>query len=301
MAQIKKVKRKDLDIEKYSNALNTSINYRVYAEHWYLDVLTDEKWECLVYGDYEVIMPIPLQYKLGVKFVLQPIYCQQLGVFYKEPISEELFKHFKEKLYKYRVRVYHFNEENVSKFEIKGASRVNHLLDLNHDFSEIFKNFERDRKKDFRRNEKLNLKIIEELNIDEFFEIYKLEYKELGKVAKEDRIRLVIEKLMEKNQFRAFTLKNAENKTIAISFFIISKHRMILLYSVRNKSIETKGAFAYLMSSIIEKFSKKNLILDFEGSNLKGIADFNESFGAKKHYYISYSNLPNIKSFTLKK
>ncbi|MFV0305779.1 MAG: hypothetical protein ACK5IC_09905, partial [Moheibacter sp.] len=104
MSKLQKIKRKNLDVKKYSKAINEALNYRIYAEYWYLDVLTKEKWECWVYGDYDVVMPIPLQYKFRIKFVLQPIFCQQLGVFYKEEIPDELFKAFEKKLHKYRVR-----------------------------------------------------------------------------------------------------------------------------------------------------------------------------------------------------
>src|SRR5690606_22114451 len=167
MAKLHKINRKDLDLEKYSKALRGALNYRVYAEYWYLDVLTQEKWECWIYGDYEVIMPIPLQYKFGLTFVLQPIYCQQLGVFYKEEISEGLFLEFEKKLQKYRVRAYHFNEENTERFTPKGKKGVNQILNSNRPYEDMFKEYRKGRKSDINVAKKANLNLIKELNIDE--------------------------------------------------------------------------------------------------------------------------------------
>ena len=56
---IKRVSRKKLDVDKYTECLNKSVNYRIYAEIFYLDALVGNNWDCYVYGDYEAIMPLP--------------------------------------------------------------------------------------------------------------------------------------------------------------------------------------------------------------------------------------------------
>lgn len=288
--KIQRIKRKDLDVEKYSRALENAMNYRIYAEYWYLDVLTNEKWECLVYGDYEVIMPIPLQFKLGIKFVLQPTYCQQLGVFYRDEISNELFSEFEKKLHSYRVRAYHFNEENFERFTPKGEKRVNHLLDLSKSYPITFNDFKKDRKKDIRRCEKLNFQLDDNLNIRSFFLLRELEYAELVKRTNVSLTKRVIETLVKNEKMKSFSLKDCNGNLISICLLTFSKSRVILQFSARNKSQETKGSFAYLMALLIDRFSNQEFILDFEGSSIQGIATFNESFGSEKKYYIHYSN-----------
>ncbi len=290
MSKIQQIKRKDLNLEKYSETLQNALNYRIYAEYWYLDVLTNEKWECLVYGDYEVVMPIPLQYKFGFKFVIQPLYCQQLGVFYQNEISKELFDEFKKSLHEYRVRAYNFNEENTKIFQPAGELRPNYLLGLEKDYSEILEKFERDRKKDIRRNQKHEFNFSNDFQIDKYFELLKSEYPDLAKSIDLVKMRKLIETLIKQNKLKSYTLLNDESKVISICLFAESAERIILLFSARDKELETKGAFAYLLNYVIETSSAQNLILDFEGSMIEGIAKFNSSFGAEPSYYTAFSN-----------
>jgi len=295
MAEIRKIKRRELDLEKYAEALKASKNYRIYAEHWYLDVMTNKKWECLVYGDYEVIMPIPLQYKFGLKFVVQPFYCQQLGVFYKETISKELFEKFENRLHKYKVRAYCFNEENTESFQPKGEKKVNHILHLNRPYTSIHKHFSKDRLKDIRRNSKLNLVLKEEFDFDLFFELRKKAYEELESMLDVNLTKKFIKSLIESKKYKAFTLYNSTQEVLSMVLFGASKSRLIQLFSVRNKSIEPKGAFPFLLNQLIEKFAKSEFIIDFEGSMIPGIARRNESFGAEKRFYTKFSNFKIFK------
>lgn len=290
MSSIRKIKRKNLDLEKYSKTLNESFNHRIYAETWYLDILTDGKWECLVFGDYEVIMPIPFQFKFGIKFVLQPIYCQQLGVFYKEEISEELFKEFEKKLHQYRVRSYHFNEENTENFNMKGEQRVNHVLDLSQSYEEISKKYNRNRRRKLREFPlDYNLNLSEE--IDDFVKLYIEEYPHLAKEDWIDRLKKIMRAAFEKNIGYQFRIEDENSDLAASLFYIKTNKRLFQLGASRNKSNSDAGFFTIIINHAIEYFSGiKNFKFDFEGSMIPGVALFNESFGAEKRYYTVYNN-----------
>ncbi|VAW26447.1 hypothetical protein MNBD_BACTEROID04-1052, partial [hydrothermal vent metagenome] len=51
-------KRNQIDIVKYDTCITKSINTRVYANSWYLDIVADN-WDVLVLNDYEAVMPLP--------------------------------------------------------------------------------------------------------------------------------------------------------------------------------------------------------------------------------------------------
>lgn len=283
MQEIRRIKRKDLDVEKYTKALGASLNYRIYAEAWYLDVLTHQKWECWVYGDYEVIMPVPLQLKFGFKFVLQPAFCQQLGVFYKKIISRELFRQFEEKLHRYRVRSYHFNEENTEAFEPKGEKRTNYILDLNRTYEEIQKGYRKDKHKNIKRGLELGLDVETYFDygfyknlMDEFYPNVNPFHYELFQTLRDK------ESLLQLNLKWEDTFNNCR-------YFILSKNRIIVISSARNKGKKVDFS-SFLIDSIIRRFAGQNLLLDFEGSMLKGVADFNAGFGAHPSNYTVYSN-----------
>ncbi|WP_182042321.1 peptidoglycan bridge formation glycyltransferase FemA/FemB family protein [Moheibacter lacus] len=290
MSQLQKIKRKNLDLEKYSRALNYSINYRIYAEHWYLDLLTDEQWECWIYGDYEVIMPVPLQFKFGIKFVLQPIYCQQLGVFYREEISDELFREFENKLHKYRVRAYHFNEENTERYQPEGEKRVNYVLDLNRPYDETFQNYSKHRRKDIRKSERLGVIIELAKNKNSFIELFKQYYSHIKRQVSESFLIKYTEVLMNKNKLVHYDVLNQERELIASQFFLDSGNRRICIGFARNKETENHNASAFVKNHLIEELSGQEFFLDFEGSMILEVAHFMEGFSPEKRHYTSYTN-----------
>ena len=291
MFKLQKIKRKDLDVDKYSKALNDASNYRIYAEHWYLDILTEEKWECLVFGDYEVIMPIPLQYKFGIKFVLQPIYCQQLGVFYKEEISEEIFREFEKKLHKYRVRAYHFNEENTEKFSPEGERRVNYVLDLNRPYEEIYKGFSKSTKWNLKQFVKSGEIVDRRYNSDEL-----IDFKTLNSATRfsETYLTKLLNGLHSKEVLDCLNI-DFEKKLVAFGAFINSENRIIYINSAANERGKKIGAPTGILNEIIKTYAGQNLVLDFEGSTIPQLNYFFKGFGGAPNDYTYFSNFKLIR------
>ena len=289
MHQLRKIKRKDLDLEKYSKAIEEALNHRIYAEFWYLDILTNEKWECWVYGDYEVVMPIPLQYKFRIKFVLQPIFCQQLGVFYREEIPDELFREFEKKLHKYRVRAYHFNEENTERYQPKGELKINHVLDLGLPYDEIRKSYNRNRRRkliDLPEEFELNLSE----SVDDLVDLFQAEYPNLAKPNWMKSLRKMMKAAFDRGIGYQCRIENEEG-LVAGLFYIKTHKRIFQLGAGRKKEIKDIGFFTIIIDHTIRLFSQTpDFQFDFEGSSAPGIAMFNESFGAERKTYTIFSN-----------
>ncbi len=290
MSQLRKIKRKDLEVEKYSKAINEALNYRIYAEYWYLDILTGEKWECWVWGDYEVIMPIPLQYKFGFKFVLQPIYCQQLGVFYREEISDELFREFEKKLHKYRVRAYHFNEENTEQYSPEGQKRTNYVLDLNRSYEEIFKGYKNNRRGDLRKASRLGIKVNISGKIENFIGLFLNNYPHLSHLVNQGFLKKYMETLDRKHKLLLFDVLDENDCLIASQMIVVSKNRHIYMGFARNKNRENHNSSAFAMDGLIRELSGDKKWIDFEGSDNRKIAGFMLGFNPRGKNYMIFSN-----------
>lgn len=287
MQEIRCIKRKDLDESKYSQALNDSLNYRIYAESWYLDIVSNGKWECLVYGDYEVIMPIPLQFKFGFKFVIQPPYCQQLGVFYKEEISPDLFRKFEQKLHQYRVRSYHFNEENTISYQPKGEKRVNFVLDLNRPYEEIYKGFSKGTKWNLKQFEKQNDEVIQnEISIEKL----NLLNKKINKQSPHDKLFIKSLKILKQENKLCFLSLILNDNYEGYACFVSSKKRIIYLHAAAGDWGKQNGIPTGFLNSIIKKNSGKNMKLDFEGSMIPSIQKFFKGFNGEPKIYIQFKN-----------
>ena len=64
--------------------------------------------------------------------------------------------------------------------------------------------------------------------------------------------------------------------------------------SASNEQGKRSRAMFALIDHIIDKYSDTGLVLDFEGSNIKGVARFFAGFGAEQHdyYNIHINKLP---------
>jgi len=78
---IRHLQHKQIDPLKWDGAIFRSRVPQAYALFGYLNKITDNHWSALVYGDYEAVFPLPLKQKFGITYVVQPIFCQQLGAF----------------------------------------------------------------------------------------------------------------------------------------------------------------------------------------------------------------------------
>ena len=143
-----------IDHKKWDTAIDQAVNGQSYAYSWYLDCVADN-WDALVTDDYTYIMPLPWNSKwLGIKQIYQPTFTQQLGVFGKEKVSEEIVFLFLKALppsFKYILT--HLNEANpidtLADFTIN--PRRNMLLDLSESHEVLHSRFRKSLRRRIRK------------------------------------------------------------------------------------------------------------------------------------------------------
>ncbi|PID89124.1 MAG: hypothetical protein CSB01_03650, partial [Bacteroidia bacterium] len=120
------VKRKHIDTKKWDALLYKSDNRMVYALSGYLDLMSDCRWNALIEkdknGEYKTVMPLPFKEKYGVKYLYQPFFSQQLGVFSKGKITSQMTLRFIEAIPKsYRLVEINLNEgQKIKKEQLIG-------------------------------------------------------------------------------------------------------------------------------------------------------------------------------------
>ena len=222
------------------------------------------------------------------KFISQPIYCQQLGVFHQENLSKETFQLFEKKLHRNLVRAYSFNEENTEMFEPKGEKRVNQVLNLNFDYNIYFKTIRKNRKQEIKTGLPENYKICQHSKNIDFIDLLDKNYSHIKKELQLKKLVKLVNKLQEED--KSITISIEENQQVlASSFYIISDKRLIQLCNakVENSPVNLNS---FIVHHIIKTNLNKSITLDFEGSSLKGVQEFNESFRAATHYFTCYKN-----------
>lgn len=268
-----------------------AVNHRIYAEDWYLDCVCPKSWDCLVYGDYEAVMPLPFTRKFFLKFISQPLFCQQLGVFSpkQELVSLPEFYNF---LKKELVRGYNFNSENnlASDF-LKTEVKINQILKFEDSYQATCKKYNRLRNRNIRKFYESGFTVSETEKADDMISEFRNEFHDLNiPDFAYKNLKSLFKKSIENGKgIQRIALK--EGRMVASGFWAVSKGRIYYIFSSNSPQGKEFGATTSLVDSVIKDYSGENFF-DFEGSNLPKVHNFNKSFGAEDENYFFYRNFP---------
>ena len=286
------LRQSELDRKKWDECILNSNCGHIYGISWYLD-LVSPKWTGLVEDDYKAVMPLPLRKKYGITYVYQPIFAQQLGIYSSYEITSskllEFIKHIPAFIKYVDVNLNYLND--ISGLDFQFEKRINHELELNKPYTDLAQSFKKNTKRNIQRS-RINTNIHD------------------GKVK--DLIKLNREYPLQKrsNSFYEWmncmvsnVLKRGHGfvvgasvggKTDASTFFIQYRKRIYYLIPVSGKEAKNMRSMFGIIDHIIEKFAGTDQILDFEGSNIPGVARFYEGFGAIPviYYNLKINRLP---------
>ncbi len=290
---IKYLTYNQIDKTKWDECISACKNHLVYAESWYLDIVCDKDWSALVLDDYEAIMPLPLKSKMGLTYVQQPIWTQQLGVFSKKVITPEILNSFLNSIpNKLAMVSLNINETNFTKTE-KLESKTNLVVDLNKSVEDLKTAFSSNTKRNCNKANKEGLTIdFESNNVTEYINFFKKHLKSpVSEFHFSSLKQLITESLKQQKGFIA--LVKHENEIVAASFILKSDNRLIYRTGTSNQKGKDLKAMFFLVEYILKKYQNQNYLLDFEGSELDGVARFYNGFGAQNipyYYYKKYNN-----------
>lgn len=292
---IRQLKYHEIDFGKYEKCLLESEQYKYSAEKSYLDITSKKNWELLVYNDYEAVMPVPYIKKMGLKIVVNPKLCQQLGVFSESDSVEinDLFLKYFEK--KYRIWYYAFNDKNGFSKHLK--QRKNFLI-LPDQYENVQKKYSPKRKRKLR----LDPEVLEESQIsnDVNFEEAKafIENNMVGADKKSDLadfIRIFEAFYREGSlQFCAFYY---QKKMINLIAMHISSQSVTLLGTFNDKNFVKMSGASVLIDHAIKNHIETR-IFDFEGSEIPSVEEFFRGFRPELR---PYSVIQNSKKKLVKK
>ncbi len=284
---VKLIEQKKIDRIKYRHCVEASNDGLFYALDWYLDVVAHD-WDCIVMGDYLAVMPIPymrIRSKLYTRKIIQPPFCQQLGVFSKADITLDVIEDFYKTLEKLRPVKYHFNSANAMRMDTL-EEKNNFELDMARPYEDIQKGYSKNLKRNLAKAKKSGL-IIDEVALEDFVSCKTAWAKHQMKKSQVDQMIMTLKAITVKDFGKILGVK-CDEQLVAIAFFVEYKGRIIHLVSATNEMGKTVGAMSYLMDALIQEKAEKVRILDFEGSMIPGVARFFKSFGSENKAYKVY-------------
>lgn len=310
---------KDIDKQKWDDCISKSFNGIVYAYSWYLDVVC-EGWEALIEDDYRKVMPLTAGKKFGISYLYPPFFTQQLGVFSTDILSEEtvpgFIKHIPDKFRFFEYNLNTFNKLSAAECQVK--SNVNCELDLTDTYTEIFRKFADNTKRNIKKAQGKDLRVSPDVTIDELIKMFRDNRGRSIKNLKDEDYNM-LKRIVERCSSRGFSkiigVKSGQ-KLCAGGVFVSGKdhvrpevssvvsgsgkglsvagQKIIFLFSASNREAKGNGAMFFLIDYFIRENAQKKLALDFEGSNNPDLARFYKGFGSKECHYLQIrkNNLP---------
>ncbi len=291
-SRLRFIHNSEIDIQRWDKVVDNSPNSRVYAKSWFLDIVNAD-WNGLIYGDYEYVMPLAFSRKWGVEYAYQPIFAQQHGIF--PPPTPEVTSNFIGYLIE-RFRFIDISLNSMNLVRCGGLTiteRNNYILSLKPEYEKIFDNFSISARRNVRKSIKKN-DISEQVTLGEYMEFFSgINIADLKK-GTINNLNNIISKSMSIGKGFLYGAYSRKNELTGAAFFLRDKDRLIYLSSVSSEEGRENLSMYFILDEVIKNFSSKPLLLDFEGSNIEGIAMFFNGFGAKPEIYqhIKLNRLP---------
>jgi hypothetical protein len=284
----------EIDFAQYDQCIEQSGNGLIYATSTYLNCIAPY-WELLMLGDYEAVMPLPCRSKFGIKYVFQPIFTAQLGIFSSYPIHEALTNAFITQL-KQVVKFAALDLNSACKHN-DFTLRNNYTLDLNKPYSAVQESYNRLAKRKINKAIEATLTINNTIPAQDILDLSITNIVDQNiNYSKQDfnDAKQLILALAKKQQLYTIAAIDGTGKIHAGIIYFRYKNRIYNVIAGVSKESYELGAFYFCLDGIIQKYCEQPYLLDFEGSDIEGIAFvFKNLGGSLEHfYYYKYNNLP---------
>jgi Acetyltransferase (GNAT) domain len=287
---IRYLQHHEIDKERWDDCIKRSFNGIIYAYSWYLDVV-HPGWESLVNADYTTVMPLTSGKKMGVNYLYNPFFVQQLGVFSVARLTPDSVKDYLDAIPKHfrycEINLNTFNHPKENGFRFK--ENLNHELDMIGSYEMLKKEYSDNAKRNIKKAQLNDLQVVHTTSKEEIIALFRSDRGKTVEVLKEaeyDTFRRLLQALDGRGRLHTRGVLNAKGELIAGAFFCDSNGKVIFLFSGNSAEGKEKGAMFFLVDAFIQENALKNLILDFEGSNDPQLARFYKGFGAKECVYL---------------
>ncbi|HEY5969804.1 MAG TPA: GNAT family N-acetyltransferase [Chitinophagaceae bacterium] len=285
--QIKYLQYKEIDKAKWDACITNAPNGLIYGYSFYLDCMA-RHWDALVLGDYEAVMPLIWNKKYGFYYMYQPAFTASLGVFGRN-LTKGIIDDFVSMLpSKFRLVEISLNSGNIvgdsKSFSLLSS---NYILHLNSSYEEISKTYRDNHNRNIKKAFQLGCSVSKLVSVDEIIQLNKEQLQHIDGTKPEDypNFKKLYELLKNKGQAKTYGILDKQNKILASAVFFFSHNRAYYIMVGNHPDGKTIGASHALIEAFIKDHADQNLILDFEGSDIRNLAFFYSGFGATEEIY----------------
>lgn len=288
--------QKQIDLQKWDHCIAHAANGLIYGYSYYLTNMS-KHWDALVFGDYEAVMPLTWNRKYGIAYLYQPFLAAQLGVFGNN-LSAELVTSFLDAIpAKYRFWEILLNHGNVFETErYKLFQRKNFVLPLSKPYEQLYEQYRDNTKRNIKKSKQFGCRAQSDIPVEKVIELAVAQLRAHSPESEDDidRFRELYGHLYNRRQAICYGVFSPKDELIASCVFFFSHGRAYYILVGNHPDGRTLGASHALIDAFIRDHATEQLLLDFEGSDIRNLAFFYSSFGAYEENYsaIRLNRLP---------
>ena len=280
-----------IDKPRWDSCISNAMNGNLSSYSWYLDIVSKD-WCALVEGNYERVFPLTVSSRAGIKYIMQPYFTQQLGLFYQSLTSDEKLMEFLNSIPSYYKYVdINLNTSNNIKASGNVSTMTNLELDLRSEYNKIASCYQNNLHRNLKKAIQNKLTIRKQVQPEEIISLFRAnkgqELEHLNSTQYTLIQRIAYESI-HKGIGEIWGTYDEFNQLVASVLWVTSHQKSIFLFSALSEYGKKLNAMPWLIDAFIRQNAGKPLTLDFEGSNNEGLARFYSSFGAKKVFYQRY-------------
>ena len=250
-------------------------------------------WDAIILNDYEAVMPLPWRKKWGIHYIYQPFLTAQLGLFGHD-LSSQLLTNFLDAIpKKFRLWEFPLNQGNLFSMEKYSLfKRRNFVLPLNKPYEDLYKNYRENIRRNIKKSKQYGCYSETAIGIKPIIGLAKENEEDPGnKFLEFEKLFLQYEAL---GKAKTYGIYSQKKELLASAAFFFSHNRAYYILVGNHPNGRTLGASHSLIDAFIKDHSGEDLLLDFEGSDIRNLAFFYSSFGATEELYpaIRRNDLP---------
>ncbi|MFO7574946.1 MAG: hypothetical protein R6W67_07295 [Bacteroidales bacterium] len=286
----------EIDRNKWDTCVSSIPGCKPYAYSWYLDIMAPD-WEALVDDDYDSVFPVPAFRKYGFYYIATPVFLQQLGIFSPDNnVPKKLNEYLSFMPEFYRLIDLCIAQPPDGK-DFRVTARDNYELNLSKPFSKLWEEYSSDCRRNIRLSIDAKQQVEEDVSPRELIGLFRNNSgRGLRGVKNRDyrKLSALMQYCTDNGKGRLLGVRNRAGELIYGLFIVVVDGSVTLLFTATSAESREKRTGYLVINSLIEEYCDSDRILDFAGSSIPGVAEYNMSFGSTRvnYYRIFRNNLP---------
>jgi len=293
----------EIDRQQWDDLLTRAPNGLIYGLSWYLDIVSPG-WAALVKeeaGRYVAVLPLPIRRKFGLNYLQQPVFAQQLGLFYLELPTSSDWQKIEQLLYQrfQLITHYAFNVNNpellrVSQPGLMGLSQNTYYLSLRPSYLQLVANYKANRRWRLNQARRRDLHIELTTNINLMVKIFSENtapkiYGIIGEAYEYRILRSLYVAACEQGMANLWQVRTATGEVVAMGLLFKFKQQITYIFNCSTMAGKAYGAISLLLDELFRIHAGQDVCFDFEAPEVPNVAHFYSSFGSKPVPFLTIS------------